>query len=83
MALKARMKASTSVAAWNIGGYCLTSRSFISQEPYLEELDEDGAEEAELAEEFGLELVRRGSYLKVVSSSVPGVSNGGRNVSGL
>jgi hypothetical protein len=47
-----------SVAAWNKGGYCLTSRSFISHDPYLEVADE---EVEALDEDVGLEAVSRGS----------------------
>ena len=56
----------------------MTRRSFISQEPNLE-ADED--EEEELEDECGLEFLIRGSYMKVTSSSVPGMSKGGRKVS--
>ncbi len=35
IAAKARINDGTSVAAWNSGGYCLTSKSVISQLPYL------------------------------------------------
>ena len=35
MSEKARMKVGILVAAWNIGGYCLMSRSVISQVPYF------------------------------------------------
>ncbi len=35
MAENARTNDGTSVAAWNRGGYCLTSKSVISQLPYL------------------------------------------------
>lgn len=54
-ALKTLTKDTMFVAAWNSGGYCRTSRSFISHDPYFE-ADEDDEKEQSEDEDEGREV---------------------------